>query len=124
MRPSVKPMPKPKVDLDQPIFPQGVINVDEDSQTGPSETASSEVTVKKENFDVAASGSGGVKPEDHSAASASAGGKPDAGMKAVLQENRERSRSRPARRSAFKRKDSETTLVLGSCAYYSSESEE
>eukprot|EP00439_Symbiodinium_sp_Y106_P047650 s2517_g6.t1 len=73
MRPSVKPMPKPKVDLDQPIFPQGVINVDEDSQTGPSETASSEVTVKKENFDVAASGSGGVKPEDHSAASASAG---------------------------------------------------
>lgn len=112
----MKPMPKPKVDLDQPIFPQGVIDVDEDSKAV---IPPSEVTVKREKPE-SASGSGGVKPED--AAIAGAEKPDDAGQTHAVLQNRERSRSR--RRSALKKKDSETTLVLGSSVcYYSSDSE-
>ena len=92
----MKPMPKPKVDLDQPIFPQGVIDVDEDSKAV---IPPSEVTVKREKPE-SASGSGGVKPED--AAIAGAEKPDDAGQTHAVLQNRERSRSR--RRSALKKR--------------------
>ena len=121
MKPTTKPMPKPKVDLDQPIFAPVLIEVpDDDSQTvqpDPSQTMLTGVKVEKPPESAASSMASG-----NAASDASAVQKPDAGQKKeVLQE---RGRSRSPRRSAMKRTDSQTTLVLGSSCYYDSDDSE
>ena len=87
-----KPMPKPNVDLDARIFASldGVIHVDDDSQTAnePSEHA-----VKKEKPN-SASGSEDVKADAPAASAVKPEAEEKKAVPAVLP-NKERSRSRP-----------------------------